>query len=259
MFNAIWRMFGCGVVLALSACGGGGSSSSANVAGPWSGFYSLGSGSTFANATIGAFSSAGNGYFADNNGNVYVLSNWSGASPYTATLTALAPVGQTFTGGQTTITFAVTGTYLPSGPGINMLGNFNENDNQGALGGSFNLTTDNPYSGTTALAGLQGQWSGYYVGTAGTSITLDSGAAGTFAGNDGYGCILTGSMSQDAANVDLYDVSFQSNGQGCPGAMSGLAYESSSDVTGVFGGASGTYLYLAVYDTLAAYVMELKL
>lgn len=260
MFNSVRVMVVCAVVLALSACGGGGSSSSSSsVAGPWSGFYSVGSSSAFTNATMGAFSSANNGYFADNNGNVYVLYNLSGASPYTATLTAIAPVGQTFTNGQTTMNFAVTGKYLPSGAGINMLGNFNENDNQGALSGSFNLTTDNPYSGTSTLAGMEGQWSGYYVGTAGTSITLDFGAAGTFAGNDGYGCVLTGSMTQDAANVDLYDVSFQSNGQDCPGALSGLAYESSSDVTGVFGGASGTYLYLAVYDTLAAYVMELKL
>lgn len=158
MVSCVRVMVVCGVLVALSACGGGGStSSSASMAGPWSGFYSAGSSSTFTNATVGAFSSAGNGYFADNNGNVYVLYNLSGASPYTATLTAVAPVGQTFTNGQTTINFAVTGKYLPSGPGINMLGNFNENDNQGALSGSFNLTTDNPYTGTSTLAGMEGQ------------------------------------------------------------------------------------------------------
>lgn len=250
------------VASALAGChGSSSSSSSTNIAGPWSGFYSLSTSSSFTNATMGALNSDGDGYFADNQGDVYVFSDLSGPSPFTASLTAIAPTGQTFSNGKEVINFSVDGTYLPSAAGINMKANFNENDNQGSLSGSFNLTTDNPYSGTSTLANLEGQWSGYYIGKAGTSITLDFGSTGGLAGNDGYGCVLTGALVQDVpnSNIDLYDVSFQSSGQNCPGSLSGLAYESSSDVTGVFGGASGTYLYMAVYSTVSAYVIELKL
>lgn len=260
MLRAVRFIGAFALLVALSGChGSGGSTPATGVAGPWSGFYTLSTSSAFTNATSGAFSSADEGYFADNQGDVYVLIDLSGSAPFTATLTAIAPPGQTFSDGQPSINFSVTGTYLPAGSGINMRANFTENDNQGALSGSFNLTSDNPYSGAGNLADLAGQWSGYYLGAAGTSVTLDFGAAGTFAGNDGYGCLLNGSITPDANNVNLYDVSFTSSGQSCAGSLSGLAYESSSDVTGAFGGAGGTYLYLAVYDPLAAYVIELKM
>lgn len=247
------------VAVALSGCGGGGSSSSINLVGPWSGFYNLSTSSNFTNATMGAFSSSNDGYFADNSGNVYVLSNLSGSTPFTATLVAVAPPGQTFTNGQSAINFSVTGTYLPAGSDINMRATFVENDNLGSLSGSFNLTSGNPYHGTSTLANLEGHWAGYYVGTSGTSVTLDFSSTGNFAGNDGYGCVVNGSISQDASNTNLYDVSLQSSGQSCAGSVNGLAYESSSDVAGVFGGASGTYLYLTVFSSFSAYVMELKL
>jgi len=248
------------LLLALTGCGSSSSSSpSTSVAGPWSGSYTLSSSSAFNNVQMGAFSSGDNGYFADNNGDVYVLTDVSGSAPFTANLTAIAPPGQTFTNGQSAINFSVTGTYLPSGSGINMRATFVENDNQGTLSGSFNLTSDNPYSGTSTLSNLMGQWSGYYVGNTGTSITLDFGSAGTFAGSDGYGCVINGSLAQDASNADLYDVDLNSSGENCAGSVQGLAYESSTDVTGAFGGASGTYLYLAVYGTFSAYLMELKL
>lgn len=250
------------MVLALSACGKGGSSSATPVmAGPWSGFYSIGSNPEPADATMGALSADGGGYFADNTGNVYVLYDLSEPSPFSASLTVIAPPGQVSSTGQKTTGFSVTGSYLPlsTGDGINMRGDFNEDDGAGAASGSFNLTSANPYDGTSTLAGLEGEWSGYYIGEAGTSISLNFGSGGTFAGNDGYGCLVNGSMVQDVPDVNLYDVTFTSSGVNCFGSLSGLAYESSNDVTGAFGGATGTYLYVAVYDPLAAYVIELKL
>lgn len=250
-------------VLALSACGGGGSSSSStpSIAGPWSGFYTVGTNPEPANATMGALSVDGGGYFADNIGNVYVLYDLSGSSPFSASLDAIAPPGQVSSAGQKSAGFSVSGTYLPlsAGAGINMRGNFTEDDGAGSASGSFNLSSGNPYDGTSTLAGLQGQWSGYYIGAAGTSINLNFGSGGTFAGNDGYGCLVNGSLVADAPNVNLYDVTFESSGVSCFGSLDGLAYESSSDVTGAFGGAAGTYLYMAVYDQTAAYVIELKL
>lgn len=260
MLRPIWVMGTIAVLLSLAGCGGGSSNSaSTNGTGPWLGSYTLSTSPAFTNATMGAFSSAGDGYFADNNGDVYVLTDVTGSAPFTANLTAIAPPGQVFTSGQSAINFSVTGTYLPASSGINMRATFVESDNQGTLSGSFNLTSDNPYSGTSTLSNLMGQWSGYYAGSASTSVTLDFGSAGTFAGNDGYGCVITGSLAPDASNVDLYDVAFNSSGQDCLGSLQGLAYESSTDVTGAFGGASGTYLYLAVYSTFSAYLMELKL
>lgn len=249
-------------VLALSACGKRGSPSVTPVmAGPWSGFYSIGSNPEPADATMGALSADGGGYFANSTGNVYVLYDLSEASPFSASLTVIAPPGQVSSTGQKIMGFSVTGTYLPlsTGNGINMLGNFNEDDGAGTASGSFNLTSANPYDGTSTLGGLEGEWSGYYIGEAGTSISLNFGSGGTFAGNDGYGCLVNGSMVQDVPDVNLYDVTFTSSGVNCFGSLSGLAYESSNDVTGEFGGATGTYLYVAVYDPLAAYVIELRL
>lgn len=253
-------MAGMLAAVALAGCGGGsGTASTAMQVGPWSGTYSLGSSSGTTKATTGALSSNDDGYFADNNGFVYVLSSLPGISPFTATLTGIAPPGQTFANGNSTVTFSVSGTDGTAVSGFNMQGTFTENDSHGTLSGNFNLDSGNPYTGTLTLAGLQGQWSGYYIGTAGTSINMNFGPDGTFAGNDGYGCLLSGGMSPDTPNVNLYDVSFASSGVNCIGSLSGLAYISSTDVTGAFGGASGTYVYMMVSDSLAAYVIELKM
>ncbi len=249
------------IMLALTGCGGGSSTTTA-IAGPWSGTYQLSSTSGTTKATMGAYSSNGYGYFADNNGYAFVLSSLSGSSPFTATLTGLAPPGQTFANGYTSVSFAVSGTYTTVASGISMQATFTENDNQGSLSGSFDLTSSNPYKGTSTLAGLAGQWSGYYIGNASTSLSLNFSSFGTFAGSDGYGCILNGSLVQDVPNAtltNLYDVSFSGTGVGCTGALSGLAYESSSDVSGQFGGTSGSYLYMAVFGPFTAYIMELKM
>lgn len=257
------RLIAAFVILpALTGCGGGGNSSSTSLTGPWSGTYTLSSNSGSANATTGALSSEDDGYFANNNGDVFVLSSLPGTSPFTATLTGIAPPGQTFSNGYSAVNFTVSGSYTSSGSGINMQATFTENDNQGTLSGSFNLTSNSPYNGTSTLTGLQGQWSGYYVGQAGTSINLNFGSDGSFAGSDGYGCVLSGSLTPDAPNTNqsnLYDVALGSSGEGCAGTVDGLAYESSKDVTGVFGGASGTYLEIVVFGPFTAYVMELKL
>ncbi|MGH8280488.1 MAG: hypothetical protein ACRETQ_13145 [Gammaproteobacteria bacterium] len=247
-----------GLILVLTGCGGGGgATNTAIMVGPWSGTYSL-SGST-TQVSMGAISSEDDGYFADNKGNVYVLSSLPGTSPFTATLVGIAPPGQSFANGQPTVAFGVSGSYGTAvAGGFNMQATFTENDGQGSLSGSFNLNSATPFSGTPNLSSLQGQWSGYYLGSANTSIDLNFGPDGAFAGNDGYGCVINGNLTTDAPNTNLYDVTFQSSGENCQGTLDGLAYESSTDVSGAFGGDSGTYLYIAVFTQTSAFLIEIR-
>ncbi|MGA9853540.1 MAG: hypothetical protein WBR15_11495 [Gammaproteobacteria bacterium] len=261
MLKTIWKIAVFASALALTACGGS-SSSTTDISGPWTGTYQLSSSSGTTKVTTGAIGSEGLGYFAANDGYTFVLSSLSGTSPFTATLTGIAPPGQTFANGYSSVGFSVSGTYTQVSSGISMQATFTENDSQGSLSGSFNLTSRSPYTGTSTLANLQGQWSGVYIGSASTSVSLNFGSTGTFAGNDGYGCELSGSLAQEASNstiYNLYYVTLDSSGSACAGAVDGLAYESSSDVSGQFGGTPGTYLYLAVFGPYSAYIMELKM
>ncbi|MGH8379160.1 MAG: hypothetical protein ACRER7_09390 [Gammaproteobacteria bacterium] len=253
--------------LLFTACGGGGKSSPApnttdvvNVPGPWSGTYQLGSTSSTTNVTTGAVTEDGFGFFADNDGYVFVLSSLPGVSPFASLLTGVAPPGQTFSNGYKTVNFIASGTYAPSSSGISLQASLTENDGNGTLTGSIDLATKAAYSGSSTLAGLQGQWSGYYIGKAGTSASLTiNGTTGSFTGNDGYGCNLSGTITQVAPAANLYYVNLESTGSGCAGVLNGLAYEDTSDTTGVFGGATGPYLYINVLGPNTAYVMELKM
>lgn len=256
--------------LVLAACGGGGGSSTTtgtatvtdvvNVPGAWSGNYQLSSASSATDITAGAVTSDGFGYFADNNGYVFVLDSLPGTSPFSAAMTGFAPPGQTFANGFSTVNFLVSGSYAPSGSGISVQATLGENDNDGTLTGSINLTSSTPFSGTSALSALQGQWSGFYIGRASTSASLSiNGTNGAITGNDGYGCTLSGSLTQAAPGTNLYYVTLNSTGTGCAGTLDGLAYEGSADTSGVFGGAAGTYLYVSALGPNTAYVMELKI
>ncbi|MGH8283383.1 MAG: hypothetical protein ACRESE_06000 [Gammaproteobacteria bacterium] len=253
--------------LMLAACGGGSSSTPAsnttdvvNVPGSWSGTYQLSSASGSTKVTTGAVTEDGFGFFADDDGYVFVLIGLPGASPFTSALTGVAPPGETFSNGYKTVNFSVSGTYAPSNSGISVQASLTEDDGNGNLSGSFNLASKAAYSGSSTLTGLQGQWSGYYIGKAGTSADLAiNGATGAFTGNDGYGCNLSGNITQTAPAINLYYVNLKSAGSGCAGVLNGLAYEGASDTTGVFGGATGTYLYINVLGPNIAYVMELKM
>ncbi len=259
-------MFICALV---TGCGSSSSSSSSSnttvilqvVPGPWSGTYSLNGGSQI--AVTGAIASGGFGYFADNQGNVFLIENVPGQSPFTSTAIGTAPPGQTFSDGNRVDTFSVSGTYTSTATATSMQATLTGIDPTTAaltgLNGNLTLNTDVPYAGTPSIAGLLGQWNGYYTGKASTSVVLTLNADGTFTGNDGYGCSISGSLVQQDPGTNLFFVNYLTSGTGCPGIMNGLAYESSKDVSGAFGGAAGNYLYLGLFGLNVAYTAELKL
>lgn len=253
------------LTLALTACGGGGGSSSgsgsggnpttAAVEGIWTGSYSITGGST--SSVTGAIAQSGYGFFYDSNGFLYTLPMLTGSTTFSGTLTGYAPAGQTFQNGQTTVSFNVTGTASgQGGAGTSIQGTFSTTGESG----SFTLAPYAPFTGTASLAGLAGQWNGFYVGTGSTSVTITINSSGTFTGNDGYGCTISGTLTQVQTGMNLYSVAATSSGQAvCVGSLSGLGYESSTDAGGLFGGAAGTYFYVGASNATSAFAAEFKL
>ena len=261
------------LVATIAGCGGSGSSSSSTptpilevVPGPWSGTYSLNGGSKV--AAIGAISAGGFGYFADTQGNVFLLQSVPNTTPFTSTLIGSPASGTNFPVVSGVVTFLVNGTYTSSSTSTSMQATIQSfvpatSTNFGitytGLNGNFALNTSAPYSAKASLAGLQGQWDGYYLGKPSTAVALSFAANGTFTGSDANGCTLSGSLVQQDPQTNLFYVNFTASGSGCPGVMNGLGFLSSSPVSANFGGASGTYLELGVFGLSVAYTAELKL
>jgi len=266
------------VVMCISAliagCGSSSSSSASNttvilqvVPGPWSGTYNLNGSSNI--PVTGAVATSGFGYFADNRGNVFLVENVPQNSPFTGTAIGTAPPGQAFPDGSSVDTFIINGNYTSTATATHMQAtltgidpnNFTSYGGYATTGvtGNFTLSTNVPYAQTPSIAGLQGQWNGYYIGTTSTSVDFTINTDGTFSGNDGNGCSISGSLVQQDPGTNLFFVNYLTSGTGCPGIMNGLAYESSKDVSGAFGGAAGTYLYMGIFSPNVAYTAELKL
>ena len=261
------------LVAAIAGCGGSGSNSSSTptpilevVPGPWSGTYNFnGSGKV---AVTGAISAGGFGYFSDNQGNVFMLQSVPNTTPFTSTLTGIPASGSSFPVVSGVVTFLVNGTYTSSSTSTSMQATIQSFDPASStvystaytgLNGNFTLNTSNPYNTKPSLAGLQGQWDGYYLGKTSTATTLIFASNGSFTGNDANGCAISGSLVQQAPQFNLFYVNYTASGSGCPGVMNGLGFLSSSPVSANFGGAAGTYLELGIFGLSAAYTAELKL
>ena len=257
-----------------TGCGSSSTSTASNttvvlqvVPGPWSGTYNINGSSNI--SVSGAVSNSGFGYFADNNGYVFLIENVPQSSPFVGTAIGTAPPGQTFPDGNTVDTFTINGSYTSTATATSMQAtltgidpsNYTSYSGYATTGvnGNFTLSSDSTFTGTPSIAGLMGQWNGYYIGKASTSLVITINPDGTFSGNDGYGCGISGSLVQQDPGTNLYFVNYIASGSGCPGIMNGLAYESTKDVSGVFGGAAGTYFYMAVFGPNLAYSAELQL
>lgn len=240
----------------LNACGSsssdGGSSATADVQGEWDGSYTI-TGVPGSTAVTAVIKQGGFGFFYDANGVVYVLPTLNGNTTLTGTITAFAPLGYIFTDGHTQDQFNVSGT--ASDGSIN--GNFNGNGETG----SFALSRFAPFSGTPSV--IAGSWQGFYVGSGEAAVDITMNADGTFSGNDGNGCNITGAASLIGSGSNLISVTVHSTGASstpgisCAGTLTGLGYESSTDA-GIFGGAPGTYYYFGVANANSAFVAEFK-
>lgn len=258
----------------IAGCGGSSSSPNSNttvilqvVPGPWSGTYNLGGSSNV--PVTGAVSTSGFGYFADKNGYVFMIENVPSQSPFVGTAIGTAPPSQTFPDGNNVDTFTINGTYTSTATATSMdasLTGIDPNDYTTYAGykttgvnGNFTLNSKVTYQGSLSIGALQGQWSGYYIGLSSTSADITINPDGTFDGNDGFGCSITGRLVQQDPGTNLFFVNYKTSGAGCPGFMNGLAYISTKDISGGFGNAAGTYLYMGLFSPSVAYSVELKL
>lgn len=260
--SALLRLFIAVLGLCLlAACGGGssndalapgGNSGSATVdaTGIWAGSFTVGAtpGST---AIVGVIKQGGASFFYDQTGVMYVLPNFNGSTTVTGTLTAFAPVGVTLSNGQSTETFTLTAMVSSSA----ITGTFTATGNSET--GTFTLTPLTAFTGDPSL--VAGMWDGFYVGSgspASVDLTVQSG--GVFVGTDGNGCHLSGNISTTATD-DVFPVTVDSTGGPmCAGSLTGLAFEDRQDLSGFFGGVTGTYFYVGVSNANGAFVAELK-
>ncbi len=244
-------------VCLLSACGGGGTTGvatggdgpSGNVdpTGTWAGSFSVGAGSG-STAIVAVIEKGGAAFFYDQNGVMYLLPEFSGSGKLSGTLTAIAPAGVILSNGQSTETFMVTATVSTS----SITGTFTGNNETG----SFTLAPLAVFGGTPSI--VSGNWQGFYVGSGSVAVALTVQPAGTFVGHDSNGCNLSGSLTP-VTGQDLFTASVDSTGgASCAGALSGLAFESNHDLSGLFGGSTGTYYYVEVSGQGGALVAELK-
>ena len=246
----------------LTGCGGGGGGYSSStppapipVQGVYFGTYSI-NGTPGSTPVYGAIQSGGYGYFADTQGVSYVLSSLTDSGSYSGTLTAYAPPGQTFPTGSSTASFSVSGGASDNGSYVTAVsGSFTGSGESGSFTINYQPITINALS----LNALAGSYSGYYWGSGSTSIALTVNASGSFSGSDGYGCQLSGTLTP-VPGYDLVQVTASSTGQPvCAGALSGLGFESTQDLSGQFSHAAGTYVYVGASNAKAGFAAELKL
>lgn len=256
---------------ALAGCGGSSSSSAPPtpilevVPGPWAGTYNLNGGSN--TAVAGAISAGGFGYFADSQGNIFMLQSVPNTAPFKSILIGTPASGTNFPIINGVVSFIVNGTYASSGNSTSMQATLTSYVMTGnpptttatGLNGNFTLNSNTPYSGTPSLAGLQGQWNGYYLGKTPAAVALNFASNGTFTGNDANGCTLDGTLVQQDPQTNLFYVNWTASGSGCPSVMNGLGFLSSTPISGNFGGAAGTYLELGIFGLSAAHTVEVKL
>lgn len=259
-YQAVGRLFTIVLVSAtlLTACGGGGSSSSSSsttatipAAGVYQGTYTQ-TGMTPV-SVIGAIKANSYGYFTDTSGALYVLPSGIKSGSFSGTITAYAPIGQTFSNGQTKASFSVSGTASDDGTNVTSIsGSFSNSFESG----TFTLSYVSGSRTTLSLSSLAGSYYGYYWGSGSSSLSLTLNADGTFSGSDGYGCTFSGKVAI-VSGYDLLTVTDTSTGNGCVGTLTGLAFVSTSDLSGLFGGATGTYVYIGVSNASYGFIAQI--
>jgi hypothetical protein len=244
----------------LAACGGGSSGYSSaapstgggtvDATGVWSGSFTVGAGAG-STAIVAVIKQGGTAFFYDQSGVMYVLPQFTGATTVTGTLTAFAPPGVMLNNGQNTETFTVTASVSSAA----ITGTFTSSNETG----TFTLAPLSAFGGNPSI--VAGNWQGFYVGSASGStaaVALTVQVSGSFVGNDANGCHLSGTISP-TADHDVFNAAVTSTGgASCAGKLTGLAFESRQDLSGFFGGATGTYYYVGVSNAAGAFVAELK-
>lgn len=215
-----------------------------NVVGDWQGSITS-SGTT--DALFGTIDSTGNAVFFDASGNIATLNPITGACSFSSTLTAYESVEN---GGPQSVSGPATGN-VTSSTAINGSESVNGT-------GTFSFSSYSPLGSgaATAVSGtagaeVEGQTAdGLILTLSGTSSSI------TYSGSDAADCSFNGAFTQQATN-NLYSVTFNISGSNCTaGNLTGVGFESDSDLLGVNDNGSGTYLYAVITSSGAPFVVE---
>ena len=259
----------------LVSCGsgggyGGGSSATLTLDGVYYGTLNPGSSMSANNNFAGAVGPGGHAYFFSSGvstSNVLVYSSISGTGQVTSNMTDIpsSNVGGSPTSSSWQVSIVENsssnnyggyGGYGPMSPPFAITGT----GMIGAAAENFSISYQTFSDTSSTIASLAGSYQGSDI-TRVTAATLTVSSAGALTGTDGLGCALSGTLTQDP-DKDVFVVSMNITGSGaCPGAMSGEAFVTNNDISGVFSGAAGTYLYIVSANAglTAASTLELKL
>ena len=217
-----------------------------NIVGDWKGSFMNNTGS---DNLVGVISSSGKATFVDNLADIAVFSSLTGTCSFTNTLSVY---GSQQSGTPGSASGAAQGNVASatSFSGSSAVNNTSE---------TFNFTT---YPPITTVAAISGNKTGIIQGPATDLLTLTLGGASsniTFSGTDiGTSCAVNGTFAQEGTS-NVYDVTYNivAGGTCTAATVTGLGFESTSDILNANGGAAGTYLYGIIPTASTPFVVEI--
>jgi hypothetical protein len=249
----------------LASCGSSSSSPSASgnsttsVHGIYYGVLSVNSGNKPGKNLAGGVGPGGKGYFfssGTHSSNVMVFSSISDPGQVSSSMTDFpsADVGGTPSNANWNVTITedpsmmemmdMMGMMMMMGMGSNLpfadiAGNGVDGTNPSNMNVAYQTFSDSGLS----LASIAGSYQGSDI-TRVTGASISVSSSGAISGTDGLGCTISGSLTQESGK-DLFQVNMSIAGSAaCAGSMTGVAFVTADDLSGVFSGAAGSYLYL---------------
>lgn len=214
-----------------------------NVVGDWQG--SLFSGNHIGGNVAGTIDSSGNAVFFDNLADILVMNPITGTCSFSATATVYSSIENGIRVTSSTATGNVNSATSISGT---LSGNPMTLSAYNPMG----TGSPQPISGST-IAVIEGQRQDQLL----LALSSSNGNI-NFSGTDVNGCSFSGGFAPAGAS-DLYVATLVVFGSGCVQAqILGPGFESDSDLLGVNGNATGTYLYGVLFINInTPFVMEI--
>lgn len=199
---------------------------------------------------FGTIDSSGNAVFFDDLADIATLSPITGACSFSSTLTAYESAEN---GGAATASGTATGN-VTSDSALNGSVTINSTAN------GFTFSSYPPL-GTGAVTAVSATVGAEVEGQLTDDLILTLGGTSgniTFTGSDAGGCTFNGAFTQEGTN-DLYSVSFAVGGNSSceAGTLTGVGFESDSDLLDVNDNGSGTYVYAVITSGGSPFVVEI--
>jgi len=206
---------------------------------------------------FGAVLPTGVGLFADVSGDVYVLPSITNPAAISGTLDGYAGTGHSFSNNMKTIGYGFTGA--ASTPDSSCIyESITGEASTGGLQGAMSVSYQSVSASAQPLSILGGSYSGYYLGSM-ASINLTISNTGVIAGSDNNGCMISGQLTPEDGNLDLFAISADIGGSApCQGNLSGIAYVDMVDRANVFAAPSNYILYMGMANASVGVMMEVQ-